>query len=727
MRTASTLAVMSAALLSCVCFMPVAAGAAQAAPAAKTASEKTNPVIAQLVTLHLGRLAMKQITAIETADQITADARAYVKQYGPAEAKELHDNLSLVASVYVESVEHTARRSTTWPADKSKEMAQAALDVLNAELQRPGVDYLSIMRRANDVLAWTKGKPHATGDIDHFGRHDVLVAYALARVPEAAKLVEPPAAAVVDAGAAAAGSGSDSTSAPATAIGTADSAVKYTCETGLGVTAFYSEGQDTSEAKLEIAGKTYALTSSISASGAKYTSPVGKSAGKSLTWWTKGEEAMLIEAPPGGEDGPNATIVKCKEAAGASADAGDDASSEQRPKNEPPPATGVAPNSGDVQGPKSDAASALDEPGAEASADMGPVRYSCENGLGVIATYSETNDASEVKLTIGEKSFTLPSAMAASGAKYSSPTGMSAGKTMSWWTKGSEAMLIEAPPGGEGGPNETIVNCADTVPQAAGAGEGEEAPAPGGSAGQIQKLTVTSSDPKAVITGLFRDGAPAQTEGLGTAKVVASFVMDEDGIPCDSEGYEVRLANGVIYRPAINLCEAKWTLSVPAARPAMPSPLPEPLADLVWRKYPEETGKPPAPDSPEEGQDETNDAYLAFAIPETDAFAMYGKCQKGIGRAVASFPSGEGDKPTLEILLADRTLVYGFKPIDANSVSEEGGPLYELDLPVSDQLWRSLRAGTRLPYRIGNSQFMMLDASKGVDAINQFLTACEGE
>lgn len=576
MMKLSTMAVITAALLSSVSFVHGADKAAAPAASAKAATAKTNPVIADLVTLHLGRLAMKQITAIETADQIVGDARAYVKQYGPAEAKNLHDNLSLVADVYVEFVEHSAAKSTTWPTGKSKEVAQASLDMLKGDLQKPDADYLTVMRRANDVLAWTKGKPHAAADVDHFARHDVLVAYALARVPEAAKLVAP-AAAVADAGAAAnppaaSGAGSDSM-AGATAIGTAESAVRYTCDGGLDVTAYYSEAQNTSEARLAIGTESYMLASAISASGAKYSSAKGRNAGKTLTWWTKGDEAMLIEAPSGSEDGAN----------------------------------------------------------------------------------------------------------------------------------------------------ETIVNCVNTTPPPV------DPPTPGGSAGTIQKLTVTSDDPKIAITGLLRDGVPATTEGLGTAKVIASFVMDEDGIACDSEGYEVRLANGMIYRPAINLCEAKWTLTVASARAAMPSPLPEPPKDLVWSKYPEETGKPPEPDSAEAGQDEPTEAYLAYAIPETDAFAMYGMCQKSIGRAVARFPSGDGGDPKLEIALADRTLVYGFKPITADSVSEEGGPLYELDLAVDDQLWRLLRDGTRLPYRIGNSPFMLLDASKGVDAIGKFLTACEGE
>jgi membrane-bound inhibitor of C-type lysozyme len=52
-----------------------------------------------------------------------------------------------------------------------------------------------------------------------------------------------------------------------------------------------------------------------SASGAKYESDTSLSPGRKLTWWTKGEEAMLIEADSDDADGSSETIVKCQQTA----------------------------------------------------------------------------------------------------------------------------------------------------------------------------------------------------------------------------------------------------------------------------------------------------------------------------------------------------------------------------------------------------------------------------
>ncbi len=98
--------------------------------------------------------------------------------------------------------------------------------------------------------------------------------------------------------------------------------------------------------------------------------------------------------------------------------------------------------------------------GADAAGDNGSdarataaaaamTRYGCDNGLSVIAVYGA--DDGSAQLTIGKKSLALPSVSAASGSKYASEDGLEPGKSLTWWVKGDEALLIQAPKGATGG------------------------------------------------------------------------------------------------------------------------------------------------------------------------------------------------------------------------------------------------------------------------------------
>jgi len=85
------------------------------------------------------------------------------------------------------------------------------------------------------------------------------------------------------------------------------------------------------------------------------------------------------------------------------------------------------------------------------------IRYSCDDGRVVAARYGDA----DVRLSISGKTVDLPSVMAASGGKYMRRDGISPGKSLTWWTKGDEAMLIEAPSNAppDSSNGETIVNC----------------------------------------------------------------------------------------------------------------------------------------------------------------------------------------------------------------------------------------------------------------------------
>ena len=72
--------------------------------------------------------------------------------------------------------------------------------------------------------------------------------------------------------------------------------------------------------------------------------------------------------------------------------------------------------------------------------------YDCDNGDKITAVYDDYRvENPKVFLTIKGNQYTLDQADAASGARYTSASGLSAGKAMEWWSKGNEAWLSEGP------------------------------------------------------------------------------------------------------------------------------------------------------------------------------------------------------------------------------------------------------------------------------------------
>lgn len=92
----------------------------------------------------------------------------------------------------------------------------------------------------------------------------------------------------------------------------AEPATTFICDNGLTVAARYATADGGDNVTLSISGKTYVLGVVPSASGSKYRTDNGMSAGKTLTWWSEGDGAMLIEALPGAEGDDTATTVNCK-------------------------------------------------------------------------------------------------------------------------------------------------------------------------------------------------------------------------------------------------------------------------------------------------------------------------------------------------------------------------------------------------------------------------------
>jgi membrane-bound inhibitor of C-type lysozyme len=93
-----------------------------------------------------------------------------------------------------------------------------------------------------------------------------------------------------------------------------------------------------------------------------------------------------------------------------------------------------------------------------------PVRYSCEDGRGVVARYANTGAVNAtVDLDIAGVKRQLAQGISASGARYETPQGLAAGKTLAWWIKGDNATLIESDAQDAEGASDKIVNCDRTA------------------------------------------------------------------------------------------------------------------------------------------------------------------------------------------------------------------------------------------------------------------------
>jgi membrane-bound inhibitor of C-type lysozyme len=95
--------------------------------------------------------------------------------------------------------------------------------------------------------------------------------------------------------------------------GDVDGPVHYVCGKGLAVLVHHDLAWDVM--RLTIGSATYELNNTVSASGSKYRSENGRAPGKSLIWWSKGDDAMLIEAPVNAApDSAEETSVDCHQA-----------------------------------------------------------------------------------------------------------------------------------------------------------------------------------------------------------------------------------------------------------------------------------------------------------------------------------------------------------------------------------------------------------------------------
>lgn len=101
------------------------------------------------------------------------------------------------------------------------------------------------------------------------------------------------------------------TAALGNAAAAAPTTVAYDCMPAQLLSATYDNSGATPKAKLTIGDKSYELTGVQAASGAKYATDQGRSPGKTLVWWTKGEEGTLLEGKVGGTDADEKKVASC--------------------------------------------------------------------------------------------------------------------------------------------------------------------------------------------------------------------------------------------------------------------------------------------------------------------------------------------------------------------------------------------------------------------------------
>ncbi len=85
-------------------------------------------------------------------------------------------------------------------------------------------------------------------------------------------------------------------------------------------------------------------------------------------------------------------------------------------------------------------------PTIAAAQDFSSLRYSCDRGVEIPATYINGPDQSLVVIHVEGSQITLVGEAAASGARYGWP---SDGSNYVWWTKGDAATLYWKTPEGE--------------------------------------------------------------------------------------------------------------------------------------------------------------------------------------------------------------------------------------------------------------------------------------
>jgi membrane-bound inhibitor of C-type lysozyme len=102
-----------------------------------------------------------------------------------------------------------------------------------------------------------------------------------------------------------------------TAGAAAATPVTYDCLPAQDLSVSYNNSVDPPTATLTLAGETYQLTGVEAASGAKYATDAGRSSGRTLVWWTQGQDGTLYEGTVGGTADDEEEIASCSQSSAA--------------------------------------------------------------------------------------------------------------------------------------------------------------------------------------------------------------------------------------------------------------------------------------------------------------------------------------------------------------------------------------------------------------------------
>jgi len=87
--------------------------------------------------------------------------------------------------------------------------------------------------------------------------------------------------------------------------------IAYDCLPAQRLTAAYDNSGATAKATLDLEGTIYELFATPSASGVKYVSEKGRTPGKTLVWFTKGDDGTLYEGDVGGTEASEKELAEC--------------------------------------------------------------------------------------------------------------------------------------------------------------------------------------------------------------------------------------------------------------------------------------------------------------------------------------------------------------------------------------------------------------------------------
>ena len=98
--------------------------------------------------------------------------------------------------------------------------------------------------------------------------------------------------------------------------GTGVAEASYTCQPAMTLDVRYDNSDPAvSTAQVTLDGAQYQMARVVSADGAKYMSGTGRSEGRTLVWWNRGNEGTLFEGNASDPMAPETELATCTETA----------------------------------------------------------------------------------------------------------------------------------------------------------------------------------------------------------------------------------------------------------------------------------------------------------------------------------------------------------------------------------------------------------------------------